>query len=186
MTEKKILRQDIAQLKTKLTSSQKTNDANKVFSIIEKSKCFNDCNNILIYHSLPDELNTALIIEKWHHSKQLFLPRVNNNNLDIIKYDPKSIMIGSYNIIEPIGTPIPASEIDLIIVPGVAFDKSGNRLGRGKGFYDRLLHNLSAIKIGVGYDFQLIEKINTEPHDIAMDAIITPSNSIIFNNTIWQ
>ena len=95
-------------------------------------------------------------------------------------------MIGSYNIIEPIGTPIPASEIDLIIVPGVAFDKSGNRLGRGKGFYDRLLHNLSAIKIGVGYDFQLIEKINTEPHDIAMDAIITPSNSIIFNNTIWQ
>lgn len=186
MTEKNLIRRRIALLKSKLTSNQKINDAKKVFTVIESSKCFNRCNNILLYYSLPDEVSTSLIIEKWHQSKQLFLPRVNNNDLDIIKYDPQSTEIGSYNIIEPIGSPINISEIDLIIVPGVAFDKNGNRLGRGKGFYDRLLCNSTALKIGIGYDFQLVDRITSEPHDIAMDAIITPTNSIILNNTLWQ
>ena len=70
------------------------------------------------------------------------------------------------------------SEIELIIVPAVAFDRNGNRLGRGKGFYDRLLQTTSATKIGVGYDFQLIEEIPAEPHDIPMDMVITQKHYI--------
>ena len=58
----------------------------------------------------------------------------------------------------------------------MAFDKSCNRLGRGKGYYDSLLKNTNAIKIGICYDFQLFESIPTEPHDIKMDIVITPSH----------
>jgi 5-formyltetrahydrofolate cyclo-ligase len=58
-------------------------------------------------------------------------------------------------------------------VPGVAFDRNGNRIGRGKGYYDRLLEQTRAITVGVGYGFQLIEDIPAEPHDIAVDYVIT-------------
>ncbi|MBR2476274.1 MAG: 5-formyltetrahydrofolate cyclo-ligase, partial [Bacteroidaceae bacterium] len=63
--------------------------------------------------------------------------------------------------------------IDLIIVPGVAFDRNLNRLGRGKGYYDRLLTNSNAYFIGIGYDMQVVDSITTEPHDIKMNCIIT-------------
>jgi 5-formyltetrahydrofolate cyclo-ligase len=66
-------------------------------------------------------------------------------------------------------------------VPAVAFDKDGNRLGRGKGFYDRLLNHTKAVKIGVAYDFQLVDEIPVEPHDIPVDRVITPMAEIIIS-----
>ena len=79
-----------------------------------------------------------------------------------------------YNIIEPIGESISPSKLDLIIVPGVAFDKNKNRLGRGKGFYDKLLSEVTCCKIGICYDFQLLEYLPCEDHDIKMNLIVTP------------
>ena len=75
-------------------------------------------------------------------------------------------------------TTAPHSIIDMIIVPAIAYDRNGNRIGRGKGYYDRLLQKASALKIGVGYDFQLIPHIDSEPHDIPVDIIVTPNNFI--------
>ena len=65
------------------------------------------------------------------------------------------------------------SSIELIVVPGVAYDRCGNRVGRGKGFYDRLLASTHATKVGVGYDFQLVDDIDSEPHDVVMDLVVT-------------
>jgi 5-formyltetrahydrofolate cyclo-ligase len=73
---------------------------------------------------------------------------------------------------------IPLEKFDLVLVPGVAFDLSGNRLGRGKGFYDQLLAKISGVKCGVGYDFQLLEKIPAEPHDAKVDFVITPARTM--------
>ncbi len=64
-------------------------------------------------------------------------------------------------------------KIDLIIVPGIAFDKSLNRLGRGKAYYDKLLKDSKAIKIGVCFDFQLLESVPVDKYDVKMDLIIT-------------
>ena len=73
--------------------------------------------------------------------------------------------------------------IELIIVPGVAYDRRGNRIGRGKGYYDRLLSSTSATKIGVGYDFQLIgEDIPAEEHDVAMDIVITDRRRLVIHH----
>ena len=73
---------------------------------------------------------------------------------------------------------LPEEDIDLVIVPGVAFDRQHNRLGRGKGFYDRLLSTLSAPKIGICYSFQLKEHIPTEPFDKKMDLILTEKETL--------
>ena len=73
---------------------------------------------------------------------------------------------------------IPLDQFDLVLVPGVAFDLQGCRLGRGLGFYDRILAEASGIKCGVAYDFQLLEKIPVEPHDAKVDFIFTPSRCV--------
>ena len=69
-------------------------------------------------------------------------------------------------------------KIDLFLVPGVAFDKSGNRLGYGKGYYDQLLHNTTGLKIGICFDCQVVDAIPNETHDIKMDIIVTESRII--------
>ena len=85
-----------------------------------------------------------------------------------------------FGIGEPTGPEFTDLEsIDMIIVPGVAFDSHGNRMGRGRGFYDRLLKSTpNAAKIGVGYDFQLLDTIPVEPHDVPMDCVITDHKSL--------
>ena len=135
----------------------------------------------MIYHSLPDELPTIEFLERWSKCKQLFLPRVNGNDIGVLPYrGTENLANGAFHIEEPQGTDIvdPAT-LQLIVVPGVAFDRHGARVGRGKGYYDRLLCRTSAMKIGVGYDFQLLtEPISTEPHDQALDLIITPTQML--------
>ena len=90
------------------------------------------------------------------------------------------IVTGKFGVREPASScaEIPLEKFDLVLVPGVAFDLSGNRLGRGKGFYDRLLAKISGVKCGVGSDFQLLEKIPAEPHDAKVDFIFTPSRGV--------
>ena len=86
---------------------------------------------------------------------------------------------GKFGIPEPTTQPY-EGHIDLIIVPAVAFDKEGHRLGRGGGYYDRFLKKYPrATLIGVGYDFQLVEKVPTERHDRKMHRIVLPSQAII-------
>lgn len=84
---------------------------------------------------------------------------------------------GSFGIAEPTGEDITdLSIIDIVIVPGVGFDPKGNRLGRGKGFYDKLLKKIDAPFIGVAYDCQIADNIPALPHDVPMSLIISKSN----------
>ncbi|MDE6369732.1 MAG: 5-formyltetrahydrofolate cyclo-ligase, partial [Muribaculaceae bacterium] len=135
--------------------------------------------NILMYHSLPDQLSTIKFLKKWHDRKRFFLPRVNGVNLDILPYEETRLELGSFHIEEPTGEDVvDVNDIELMVIPAVAFDRKGNRLGRGKGFYDRLLSSSKATKIGVGYEFQLFDSIPSEPHDVAMDMVITQKTVI--------
>lgn len=177
--EKSNIRRKIKALRTMLSNEDKNSAAEEVFEQLEKTAAFLLADKILMYHSLPDELQTIAFLKKWGSRKKFFLPRVNGVNLDILPYDQTRLELGSFQIEEPTGDDLTdPSEIELIIVPAVAFDRNGNRLGRGKGFYDRLLQTTSATKIGVGYDFQLIEEIPAEPHDIPMDMVITQKHYI--------
>ncbi|MBR5117923.1 MAG: 5-formyltetrahydrofolate cyclo-ligase [Muribaculaceae bacterium] len=173
---KKELRRSIKKLVAQMSVEEKMNEARCVFNHIENSDIFQNSMNIMLFASLPDEIPTHDIIERWSEDKNIYLPRVNGDDLDIIKYQPGMLQKGSYDIMEPEGNDTVEPEVlDMIIVPGVAFDRLGNRLGRGKGFYDRFLAHTNAVTIAVCFDCQLVEHIPTEPHDLPAQFIVTNS-----------
>jgi 5-formyltetrahydrofolate cyclo-ligase len=140
---------------------------------------------ILFFAPLPGEIDLwSLLEETVQEGKAVALPWFDPATQTYltrrVENPAGEIVAGKFGVREPApGCPeIPPEKFDLILVPGVAFDLSGNRLGRGKGFYDRLLAGISGVKCGVGYDFQLLEKIPAEPHDAKMDFILTPTRCV--------
>ncbi len=131
-----------------------------------------------MYYSLPDEVNTHQYIDYLLAlGKKVLLPEViDGENMVIREYTGKhDLKEGAFHIMEPIGSLFPEEkyqEIHLAIIPGMAFDQQGNRLGRGKGYYDRFLQKIPQVyKIGISFPFQLVDEIPTEETDIKMDAI---------------
>ncbi len=132
---------------------------------------------VLMYCSLPDEVSTRDALEKLKEmGKTVLLPRViDEENMKITVYDnPDCLSVGHYGIKEATGeTFTKYDEIDVAVIPGMAFDKHCNRLGRGKGYYDRILTKLTkTYKIGMSFDFQKFDEIPTDDYDIRMDEII--------------
>ncbi len=178
--KKEDIRLKIKARKTLLSDEEKMSAAERVFSILEQTADFMLADRILMYHSLPDELSTLSFIKKWHDRKHFYLPRVNGVNLEILPYDESRLALGSFHIEEPTGTDTSSiDDMEMIVVPAVAYDRTGNRVGRGKGYYVRLLAGSRARKIGVGYDFQLVDMIDADPHDVRVDVVITESRHYI-------
>lgn len=181
--DKNDIRRKVKALRVMLSEMEKINAAEEVFARLEKTAAFLMADRILMYHSLPDELSTHAFLGKWRDRKRFYLPRVNGVNLEILPYDESRLELGSFHIEEPTGNDtVDPSEIELIVVPAVAYDRKGNRLGRGRGFYDRLLKTTKATKVGVGYEFQLVDEVPTEPHDVGVDIVITQNATIIIKN----
>ncbi len=134
---------------------------------------------VMLYCSLPDEVDTSHIIRRLKaEGKRILLPAVvSDTEMELRHYETESdLQKGKYDIMEPVGKPFcNVEEIDVMIIPGMGFDRQGNRLGRGKGYYDRfLLSNCSsAFKVGVCFPFQLIDEIPTDKYDVRMDTIVS-------------
>jgi 5-formyltetrahydrofolate cyclo-ligase len=176
--QKKQIRQQIKSLKNQVSKEEASLESIKIGEQLESLQLFIHAEHILMYWSLPDEVETHQILNKWYKTKHLYLPAVMGNNLQIRRYSGEASLIPGerYGISEPTGDILNnESIIDLVVIPGVAFDKKGNRMGRGAGYYDRILKRLpQANKIGLAYSFQMQESIPTEAHDIAMDVVICP------------
>jgi len=173
------LRKEIADLKKQISTEQKQQEARVVFRKVETLPEFKSAENILLYWSTSDELPTHEIIEKWSHRKQIILPTVVGDKLILKSYMPgQNMKKGVLGIWEPDTVDNFTENIDLMIIPGIAFDSDKNRLGRGKAFYDRFLANKHLVKIGVGFDLQLLSHIPSEKSDIKMDKVITASHFI--------
>jgi 5-formyltetrahydrofolate cyclo-ligase len=178
-SEKEKLRTYIKQRKKNISETQKSIEAENVFEKIEKLPEFADAKTILLYWSMPDELPTHNFIVKWCQKKQILLPVVKGENMLIKPFSSrKELKKSSYGVWEPDAQKEFLASIDLIIAPGIAFDRSKNRLGRGKGYYDRYFIKSSITKIGVGFDFQLLNKVPANHYDIKLDKIITSSITI--------
>ena len=170
---KQEIRREIKRVKLGISKEDREAAAMEVMAKVELLPQFADAKNILLYNALPDELPTECMLNKWEGVKNLFLPVVDGENLLIKRYDKECVRVGAFGIIEPLGAEIDSEIIDFIIVPAVAFDRNLNRLGRGKGYYDRLLSESKAFFAGVGYHAQLLDYIPVEEHDIKMNCIIT-------------
>ena len=173
--QKKLLRKLIAQEKKRQSASLLTTHSIALLEQIEKHPRFISATTVLLYHSLPDEVQTHAFVEKWYKLKKILLPVVVGDILELRHYTGKScLQEGAFHIEEPSGDNYTKyQEIELAIIPGISFDKKGNRLGRGKGYYDKLLPLLSSYNIGICYQFQAQESIPHEDFDKTMDEVWT-------------
>ncbi len=138
---------------------------------------FRDAQTILLYWSMEDEVQTHDFVNRWYQQKTLLLPCVDGDDLRLRQYTgPECLKEGEqFGIGEPTGPEYTdLNSVQMIIVPGVAFDRHNNRMGRGRGFYDRLLKSTpNAYKVGVAFNFQMVELVPTEEFDVPMNAVIT-------------
>jgi len=144
---------------------------------LEQHPSFQEAKHVLMYWAMADEMPTREFILKWYQHKKIYLPVVKGDDLEIYLFEGEESLVAGeiYGIPEPAGKRLQdESMIELVIVPGVAFDLQNNRMGRGAGYYDRILKRLPETKkVGVAFDFQMIDEVPVEPHDIPMDVVIT-------------
>ena len=135
---------------------------------------FQKAERVMLYASLPDEVQTLDFLTEWKSKKAIILPTVVGDDIIPVALKNDSRMVeGDFHILEPEEKPYDGA-LDLIVVPGMAFDPNGHRLGRGKGYYDRFLTKYPDVKtIGICFDFQFLPEIPTEPHDKIIDEVIT-------------
>lgn len=177
---KQELRQHIRQQKA-LFTEQFPVWSQQLCQAIAASPRWQSAQVVLLYHALPDEPDLQRLLDKAvSEGKQVLLPVVVNDDLVLKRYKGyNSLREGAFHILEPTGRSFPQSryaEIDLALVPGMAFDREGRRLGRGRGYYDRLLPRIPyAYKLGVCFPFQLLPVLSSEPHDIPVNEVINLS-----------
>lgn len=172
--EKKTLRQQIRQLKREHSAEELQRQSAIIMQKLSMNPSFQKAERVMLYASLPDEVQTLDFLTVWKNRKMIILPTVVGDDIIPVALKSDSKMVeGDFHILEPEEKPY-YGPLDLIVVPGMAFDPHGHRLGRGKGYYDRFLTKYPDVKtIGICFDFQLLPEIPTEPHDKIIDEIIT-------------
>ena len=181
--DKKELRRYIREQKRHFTPQQLGEMSLSIMSSLLSHSQIQKADSVLMYHSLPDEVDTHSALDKLlAMGKKVLLPKVvGDTEMTIHEYTGKESLQPSvpYGILEPT-TPelsIINCQLSIAVVPGMAFDRQGHRLGRGKGYYDRFLSQIPNIyKIGVCFPFQMLESIPSESTDVVMDEVITSLN----------
>lgn len=172
--EKNLLRQEIRKRKKAHTAEELATQSELILRKLARHPAFQEAERVMLYASLPDEVQTLDFIEEWRERKHIILPTVVGDDIVPVETTAGSRMVeGDFHILEPDDKPYEGG-FDLIVVPGMAFDREGHRLGRGKGYYDRFLAKYPEVMtIGICFDFQLLESIPTEPHDRLVEDVIT-------------
>jgi len=153
--------------------------------LLEQQAVWKESQTIFFYAPLKDEVDLwPLVQDALARGRTVCLPRFDTATQRYVACEVKDLgadlVNGKYGIREPGDrcVLVPLNRLDLILVPGVAFDLRGRRIGRGKGYYDRLLSLAGGLKCGVAFDEQILAEIPTEPHDITVDCILTPTRWI--------
>lgn len=154
----------------------------KIRQKLEAEPAWQKAQSILLYASLPHEVDTwPLLTAALAAGKRVALPRYDPARKAYFACEIRDLSLdlrrGQLGIQEPAlhCAEMSANPLDFILVPGVAFDLDGRRLGHGKGFYDRLLAAVRGYRCGVGFDEQIVETVPLAPHDVVLDCILTPS-----------
>lgn len=175
--DKSALRKEFIAKRKALSDDLKTKYSKQICEHIMNMPQFKLAKTVAAYSAIGSEVSLSPII--FGSVKKIVLPVCVEGDTLVFKAvgDETDLETGSFGILEPISsTPeIPPEEIDLILIPGAAFDKTGGRIGYGKGYYDRILPYLSekCETVGVAYSLQIADEIETEPHDVKVSLIVT-------------
>ena len=173
--EKKALRREIRSRKAQMSGEERKAASAEIFAALEALPAFEVADIVLAYCSMDDEVGTGEFLERWGSRKVIALPVVKGERLELRRYDGVHLKAGFRGILEPseeAETILPA-DVDFAVIPGMAFDPDGRRLGRGGGFYDRLLPLLDCPKVGVCFKCQRVERVPVEEFDFIVDSVLS-------------
>ena len=172
--DKKAVRQMVRAEIAELSEEVKSTLSDAIFDKICRLEQVERASTVALFVSLSDEPQSASAIAKLSQSKRVVVPRIKGEEMEF--YDiSEGLQRGSFGILEPVATtPVEPNEIDVMVVPGVAFTRNGARCGRGKGFYDKYLshNNFRAYTVGVCYPCQVVNELPTEEHDKRLDKVV--------------
>lgn len=183
---KTTLRQSIRSVRENLTAEERGQLSAQVCALIHRQPAWQAANVVLAYAPMADELDIwPLLRELLEREGRLALPRFNPTTgeyeaAEVTDLDTQ-LEVKRYKIHEPVSLcrRLDVNRLDFILVPGVAYDLDGHRLGHGKGFYDRLLASVRFGLCGVATDEQVVPSVPVEPHDITVNWIATPTRWLV-------
>lgn len=182
MREKSELRRAVRAALLRLTDEERRRASSLAGNLLRKSRAWTEARSVLFYSAMAGEIDLSELLEDGLQSgKAIALPRFNPETgvYEAFQISDRAADCspGKFGISEPTSrcAPFPLMQLDLALVPGVAFDATGHRLGRGQGFYDRLLAEIDGVKCGVAFDQQIVNGIPREEHDVRMNCILTPT-----------
>ncbi len=180
--QKTAIRQQFRVLARSIAPEQSAAASEDLRKNLLSSPYWQQAQRILMFYPLNDEPDIAPLLEQaLAAGKTIALPRYNSSlgvyEAALIRNLTEDLVPGRFGVREPSPNcpALPLNQLDLTLVPGIAFDPSGRRLGRGKGFYDRLLPGTTGMTLGLAFDWQESDALPTEPHDVELDAILTPT-----------
>jgi len=177
--EQSALRAIMEQRRRVMSPEEVTGQSELIMAQLEQMSAFKEARTVLLYYPIHNEVDLRPLLTKYAGQKTFLLPVTHRRSMEVRPYDGEDMMRkGRLGVPEP-QTQTYTGSIDLIIVPGVAFDHHRHRIGRGGGYYDRFLSKHASVKkIGVCYTFQLKHAIPHSLHDVKMDRVITPQQAI--------
>jgi 5-formyltetrahydrofolate cyclo-ligase len=180
--QKLALRRRIKERLARLSTQERRERSARACELLPRQKVWVNASAILFYAPMPKELDVWPLLEKaLQLGKLAALPRysrVSDSYVACQVLDPfAEVKAARFGIREPVdGCPeIELKRLDLILVPGVAFDLHGCRLGRGRGYYDRLLDSVGGKTCGIAFDEQIVSDVPVEAHDVLLNCILTPT-----------
>jgi 5-formyltetrahydrofolate cyclo-ligase len=179
---KTALRQQLRARLASLTPAERATASTRFRDQVLRFPGWHRASRILLYAPMTGELDVALL---WHDAlsarKSLcfprFVPATGLFEARLVEDPHRDLHVGAFGIREPgsDSTVLSLNRLDLVLVPGLGFTPDGHRLGRGRGYYDRLLPEIRGLKCGVGFDQQMVDAIPCESHDVILDCILTPT-----------
>ncbi|HOA19492.1 MAG TPA: 5-formyltetrahydrofolate cyclo-ligase [Sedimentibacter sp.] len=191
MESKSKIRKRILNVRNNMSKEDVKKNSNAIMDKITSLDIYKHSKVVFIYMDFKNEVMTSNLIKRMlSEKKRVVIPYTDSINTVLIPSEitkESDLKQNSFGYFEPKSIlPVNIEEIDLVIVPGVVFDKNLNRIGFGKGYYDKILNRLkpSAKKVALAHDFQVLEDIPAEEHDVKMDMIITEKNIYPFTGLL--
>jgi len=182
---KTTLRQVIRDRLRQISDARRAQASAQARARLEQQPIWKSARSILFFAPLLQELDIwPLLVDSLAAGRTVALPRfdaaMGRYEACEVRDLPNDLKPGQFGIQEPVDhcVVLAANRLDLVLVPGVAFDLRGRRLGRGKGFYDQLLTLVRGTTCGVAFDEQIVEAVPVEPHDVHLNCILTPTRWI--------
>lgn len=174
--DKMALRREMRAVLSSLEQKSMQERSALICNALRELICSCECRVVALFAPFGHEPDIWPVVEELSLKKCVLLPKVEGEVMQFYRYSSDSLCRGAFGILEPMaGTPVSPCDIDVVLVPGVAFAKDGGRMGRGKGYYDKYLsrEGFRGLKIGVCFSEQVVERLPSEAHDVLMDVVIS-------------